>query len=35
MQKTFYGGIGLACVAGFVWLIYLASQFPEQGRRGG
>jgi hypothetical protein len=30
MRKTLYGGIGLACVVGFVWLIYVASQVPEQ-----
>ncbi|HWE97630.1 MAG TPA: hypothetical protein VG269_26985 [Tepidisphaeraceae bacterium] len=30
MGKALYGGIGLACVGGFVWLIYVASQVPEQ-----
>jgi hypothetical protein len=30
MRKTLYGGIGMACVAGFVWLVFLASKVPEQ-----
>ncbi|HWE95453.1 MAG TPA: hypothetical protein VG269_15905 [Tepidisphaeraceae bacterium] len=30
MHKAFFGGIGLACAAGFVWLIYIASKGTEQ-----
>lgn len=30
MSKALYGGIGLACIIGFVWLIYRAWQVPEQ-----
>ncbi|HWE93082.1 MAG TPA: hypothetical protein VG269_03845 [Tepidisphaeraceae bacterium] len=30
MGKALYGGIGPACGGGFVWLIYFASQVPQQ-----